>query len=91
MTMATEEFHKRVPAIERHVITTVTLILMAVLLWVGNTVQQTAVEVAAMRVQITYLQTQVATPEPKFARIEARLDAIEKELAHLNRDRNDVN
>lgn len=49
-------------AFERHAQTALVLLLVALLLWVGNTTQQTAVTVAEMRVEIAYLKLSVERP-----------------------------
>jgi hypothetical protein len=47
---------------ERHAQTALVLLLVALLLWVGNTTQQTAVTVAEMRVEMAYLKVKVDEP-----------------------------
>lgn len=87
--MVNDHHHKvNTRALERHTQTLLVMVLTAILLWVGATVQKTAVEVAAMRIQIGYLQERVTRPDNKFAEIEKRLDSIERELSSLNRDQN---
>lgn len=77
--------HKaNVPALERHTQTVLVLVLVAILLWVGSTVQQTAIEVAAMRIEIEHLKQRITRPDNKFAEIEKRLDSIERQIAQLN-------
>jgi len=49
-------------AFERHAQTALVLLLVALLLWVGNTTQQTAVAVARMEVELAYLKTSVEGP-----------------------------
>ena len=46
-------------AFERHAQTALVMLLVALLLWVGNTTQKTSVAVAEMRVEITYLKTAI--------------------------------
>jgi hypothetical protein len=50
-------------AFERHTQTALVLLLVALLLWVGNTTQQTAVTVAEMRVELAYLKAKVDEPQ----------------------------
>jgi tRNA(Phe) wybutosine-synthesizing methylase Tyw3 len=69
--------------IERHAQTVIVLIMVALLLWVGATTQQTAINVAKLGVDVTYLQQQVAKPDSKFREIEVRLDRIESQLTQL--------
>lgn len=47
---------------ERHAQTALVLLLVALLLWVGSTTQDTAVAVAEMRVELAYLK--IAVDEP---------------------------
>ena len=67
-------------ALERHAQTILVLILVALLLWVGGTTQQTAVKVAAMSVQVASLKQRVDLSPNEFQRIERRLDGIEGTL-----------
>ena len=70
-------------------------VALAILLWVGVTTQNTAVEMAKMSVEIAYLRTQInantqalKVPDGKFSRIEERLDSIETALQqHMNGER----
>ncbi len=78
---------QRVRSIERHTQTILVLVLVALLLWVGGTVQSTSVEVAAMGVEIRHLQAQIEKPNAKFFEIEKRLDAIERQLGALHNHR----
>ena len=63
-------------AFERHAQTALVLLLVALLLWVGNTTQTTAVTVAEMRVELAYLKAKVDEPEAEH------MDCI-KQLADL--------
>lgn len=49
-------------AFERHAQTALVLLLVALLLWVGSTTQDTSVSVAEMRVEIAYLKVSVERP-----------------------------
>ena len=49
-------------AFERHAQTVMVLMLVALLLWVGATTQNTAVAIAEMRVEIAYLKVSVDRP-----------------------------
>lgn len=68
------------PRLERHAQTVIVLILVALLLWVGSTTQQTAINVAKLSVDVTYLQSAIKEPDGKFDEIEVRLDRIEQQL-----------
>jgi hypothetical protein len=67
--------------VERHAITVLTLIIVALILWVGNSVQQNQVELSAIEVELRYIKEAVVQDNKKFLEIEARLDAIETALA----------
>ena len=47
---------------ERHVTTVLVMVVVAILLWIGATVSKTQVSVAEMRVQIAFMQAQMAEP-----------------------------
>lgn len=47
---------------ERHTQTALVLLLVALLLWVGGTTQNTAVSVAEMRIEIGYLKQSIENP-----------------------------
>jgi hypothetical protein len=49
-------------AFERHAQTALVLLLVALLLWVGSTTQDTSVAVAEMRIEISYLKAAVDAP-----------------------------
>ena len=66
--------------LERHAQTVIVLIVVALLLWVGATTQQTAITVAKLSVDVTYLQAAMKEPDDKFDEIEIRLDRIEQQL-----------
>lgn len=52
--------HDRVSsAFERHTQTALVMLLVALLLWVGNTTQQTSIEVAELKVEIRYLKNAI--------------------------------
>ena len=69
--------------LERHAQTVLVVILGAILLWVGSTVQTTAVSVAQLQVQVATLQIEVRRPDGKFGEIERRLDLIERGLQEI--------
>jgi len=73
--------------LERHAQTVIVLVVVALLLWVGSTTQQTAIAVAKLSVDVAYLQAEVQKPNTKFEEIEERLDRIEQQLnVHMGRD-----
>jgi hypothetical protein len=74
---------------ERHAQTALVLLLVTILIWVGNTTQNTAVSVAEMRVELAYLKRAVDTPTAiheqtthELRDLERRVSAIE-EREHL--------
>ena len=79
----------RVAGFERHAITALTLVIVALILWVGSGVQQTQVKLAAIEVELTYIKQGVGRDNGKFAEIERRLDAIERALHSAEAQRND--
>lgn len=70
----------KVAGFERHAITALTLVIVALILWVGSGVQQTQVKLAAIEVELTYIKQGIGRDNGKFSEIERRLDAIEKAL-----------
>lgn len=74
---------------ERHAQTALVLLVVALLAWVGNTTQTTAVKLAEITIQIDYLRRAVEIPNRRLDGMEQRLDQIEKELQALNQKHND--
>lgn len=71
--------------LERHAQTVIVMVVVALLLWVGVTVQNTSIQVARLQIEVTYIQEVIKRPDSKFAEIERRLDSIEKSLnIHMN-------
>jgi len=70
---------------ERHAQTVLVLILVALLLWVGDTTQSTSLSVAEMRVEIAYMKHSVETPSPQYAEMSKRLDAFNQRALSLER------
>lgn len=75
-----DETVRLTPGFERHAITVLTLVMVALILWVGNGVQQTQVRLAAMEVELAYIKRGINGDNNKFSKIEERLNAIEKAL-----------
>lgn len=69
---------------ERHAQTALVLILVALLVWVGKTTQDTAVAIAQVKVEIQHLQRQTEPTSRKFREIEVRLDSIERQLQSIS-------
>ncbi len=59
------------------------MVIVALILWVGNGVQQTQVNIAAMQVELSYMKDNMKDDNGKFTAIEKRLDAIEREIRGL--------
>ena len=49
---------------ERHAQSALTLVVVALLIWVGATTQDAAVKIAALDVQVQAMQTRLDTPSP---------------------------
>ena len=78
-------------AFERHAQTVIVLLLTALLLWVGNTVQQMSVVIATLEVEVKYLRTSPEVKSGQLVLIEDRLQAIELQLAGLSAIKNNRN
>ena len=83
--MPTEEEAMNVSsrAFERHAQTALVLILVALLLWVGQTTQHTAVVVAEMRVEVAYLKAYHSSPSPEYLEMAKRVDSLEAQIRIL--------
>ena len=68
---------------ERHAQTALVLVLVALLLWVGNTTQNTAVAVAEMRVEVAYLKALSELPPPQFLELSKRMDDQRNRIDYL--------
>jgi peptidoglycan hydrolase CwlO-like protein len=77
-------------AFERHAQTALVMLIVALLLWVGKTTQDTSVTIAQLHIHIENLQKQTAPTNQKFREIEIRLDSIEKQLQSI-RDKQENN
>ena len=75
--------------LERHAQSILVLVLVALLVWVGSTTQQTAISVAQLQIQVTQLQVEVRRPETKFVDLEKRLDQIDRSLQELKNHTHD--
>lgn len=69
--------------LERHAQTVLVLLLVALLLWVGNTTQGTAVAVAEMRVELSYLKTAVEAPISVHTDIIQNLGRLQQRVTNL--------
>lgn len=75
-------------AFERHAQTALVLLLVALLIWVGKTTQDTAVQIAQLHIHIENLQRQTLPTNQKFKEIEVRLDSIERQLQSIRDKQN---
>jgi hypothetical protein len=75
--------HRVTSAFERHAQTSAVMLLVALLLWVGNTTQNTAVAVAEMRVEMVYLKATMNRPDPQFAELSKRIDTLAGRVSAL--------
>ena len=79
-------------AFERHAQTALVLILVALLLWVGQTTQHTSVVVAEMRVELAFLKAYHATPSAEYQEMAKRVDLLEDLVRQIEmRQHNDPN
>lgn len=69
--------------VERHTQTVVVLILAALLLWVGNTTQDTSVSVAEMRIEIAFLKAAAIAPTPEIEMLNERVDRLTTRVINL--------
>lgn len=75
------------PGMERHLISILTAIVVVLIIWVGNAVQQTQVILAQVEVELSYIKVSLSQDRNKFQKIEERLDSIERELRSLQDQR----
>jgi hypothetical protein len=66
--------------LERHAVTVLTMVIVALILWVGSEVQRTQVKLAAIQVELKYIKENTNVDNSKFKEIEERLDAIERAI-----------
>ena len=74
---------KITPNMERHVISILTIVIVALIMWVGNSVQQAQITLGQMEVELGYIKNSLTSDRDKFQNIENRLDSIERELRAL--------
>lgn len=70
---------------ERHAQTALVLLLVALLLWVGNTTQITAVTVAEMRIEMTYLKHKIDEPLQDHRECAKQITDLRDRIAALER------
>lgn len=82
---------RSVPAFERHAQTALVLVLVALLLWVGQTTQRTAVVVAEMRVEVAFLKAYHSGPSSEFQEMAKRVDILERLVLTMEQRQHGVN
>jgi len=70
---------------ERHAQTTLAMILVALLLWVGKTVQDTAVGVAELRVEVGFLKRAHEQPNIRLDDLEHRMTLLEQRMIKVEK------
>lgn len=70
---------------ERHTQTVLALLVTALLVWVGSTTQQTAVAIAELKAEISFMRQTRQADRLKLSNIDSRLSAVERELAALRK------
>lgn len=68
---------------ERHAQTSLVLLLVALLLWVGSTTQQTAVSIAEMRIEIAYMKAVTSKPPQTYFELSKRIDDLNARVKHV--------
>ena len=68
---------------ERHAQTALVLLLVALLLWVGNTTQQTAVTVAKMSVELAYLKEAAEEPILVHSDLARQMSDLQRRVTEL--------
>lgn len=78
------------PGFERHIQTGIQVLLVAICVWMANTVQSTSIEVATLTERVTTLQSQVRdfqkeaqTARQSDVELEARLLALQTRLDRI--------
>lgn len=81
--MADEKVVMSSNTFERHTQTALVLLLVALLLWVGDTTQKTAVSVAEMRVELSFLKIDVNAPVIEHAEYDRQLGDLRQRVSGL--------
>jgi len=68
---------------ERHAQTALVLLLVTILIWVGNTTQNTAVAVAEMRIELAYLKRAVDSPLVEHTECSRSLSNLQERVTAL--------
>lgn len=62
---------------ERHAQTALAMLVVALLVWVGSSVQQTEIAVAELRIEIQYLKASFEKPTKRIDELERRVRDLE--------------
>lgn len=68
---------------ERHTQTALVLLLVALLIWVGDTTQRTSLAVAEMRVEVAFLKATSSRPPYQYDQLSSRLNDHSSRLDYL--------
>lgn len=68
---------------ERHAQTVLVLMLVALLVWVGDTTQRTSLAVAEMRVEVAFLKATSSRPPYQYDQLSSRLNDHSSRLDYL--------
>ncbi len=71
---------------ERHAQTVLALVLTALLIWVGDTTQKTAVVIGQLQVQMQHMTNERDDDQARLDKIEERLMNLERDLSSLHQE-----
>ena len=74
------EDRRSATAFERHAQTGLTVVLVALLVWVGSTTQTTQIKLAELAVEVKNLKDVVRTPNARMNDLTSRIELIEKHV-----------
>lgn len=74
------EDRRSLNSFERHAQTGLTLVLVALLVWVGSTTQTTQIKLAELAVEVNNLKDAVRTPDSRVNDLTHRIETIEKHI-----------
>ena len=76
--MTDMEERRRGNAFERHDQTGLTLVVAALIVWVGSATQKTQIKVAELTVQVNHLKNVIRQPEARVNDLSRRIDSLER-------------
>ena len=74
------EDRRSLNSFERHAQTGLTLVLVALLVWVGSTTQTTQIKLAELAVEVKNLKDVFRTPNSRMNDLTSRIELIEKHV-----------